>query len=620
MSTNQSWGGRFAEGPREAVAAYTDSQTYDRALYAQDIRGSQAHARMLGRQGVITPEEAEQIVNGLDAVKQEIESGAFVWKPALEDVHMNIEARLTEIIGDVGKKLHTGRSRNDQVGLTFRLFVADRLTAWQQRAAHLCATLVSCADGHQDDILPGCTHMQPAQPVSLAHHLLAYAWMFRRDCMRLDDVLRRVRISPLGAAALAGTTYPLDPQSVADEVGFDGIYGNSMDAVSDRDFVLEALFAASCIMAHLSRLCEELIIWANPAFGFVQLSDGYSTGSSIMPQKKNPDVAELMRGKTGRVYGALMGMLTIMKGLPMTYNRDLQEDKEGFLDADRTVDASLMLIAGMLEELTACAPPAPAASSMPRNWPTIWWARACPSARPIMSRAMPWPWPKNRARAWKTFRWPSSSSWMPASPMTSMPCWTTPPPYAAAKRPPVPAPVPSDRAAAYLAAGARMSQQKATGWKVPLLFCAVMGVAVLGTWLWRNLDKPEVPPLEPGLVAAAQTYHIDLDADPEGKLLRESITNASTGFAPHDSKDARLAALIDKSLDMDRFDAACVAAVLLFDPHKREGKLMHIARSAARDCATLPWGAFAAKAMKDPGVQTDAHFLLNARWRECPRP
>ena len=348
MSTNQSWGGRFAEGPREAVAAYTDSQTYDRALYAQDIRGSQAHARMLGRQGVITPDEAEQIVNGLDAVKQEIESGAFVWKPALEDVHMNIEARLTEIIGDVGKKLHTGRSRNDQVGLTFRLFVADRLKVWQQRAAHLCATLVSCADGHQDDILPGCTHMQPAQPVSLAHHLLAYAWMFRRDCMRLDDVLKRVRISPLGSAALAGTTYPLDPQSVADEVGFDGIYGNSMDAVSDRDFVLEALFAGSCIMAHLSRLCEELIIWANPAFGFVQLSDGYSTGSSIMPQKKNPDVAELMRGKTGRVYGSLMGMLTIMKGLPMTYNRDLQEDKEAVFDQVDTLEVLLPAFTGMV--------------------------------------------------------------------------------------------------------------------------------------------------------------------------------------------------------------------------------------------------------------------------------
>ena len=352
MSTNQSWGGRFAEGPREAVAAYTDSQTYDRALYAQDIRASQAHARMLGRQGIITPEEAETLVRGLDAVRAEIEAGKFVWKPELEDVHMNIEARLTELVGDTGKKLHTGRSRNDQVGLTFRLFVADRLEDWRARAAALARMLTDKADGHQDDILPGCTHLQPAQPVSLAHHLLAYAWMFRRDHERLGDVLGRVRISPLGAAALAGTTYPLDPKSVADEVGFPRIYGNSMDAVSDRDFVMESLFAASCIMAHLSRLCEEIILWANPAFGFVRLSDGYSTGSSIMPQKKNPDVAELMRGKTGRVYGALMGMLTIMKGLPMTYNRDLQEDKEGFLDADRTVSQSLTLMAGMLEELT----------------------------------------------------------------------------------------------------------------------------------------------------------------------------------------------------------------------------------------------------------------------------
>lgn len=352
MSTNQSWGGRFAEGPREAVAAYTDSQTYDRALYAQDIRASQAHARMLGRQGIITPQEAETLVCGLNAVKKEIEDGVFVWKPALEDVHMNIEARLTELVGDTGKKLHTGRSRNDQVGLTFRLFVNDRLADWQQAAARLVGTLVRLADGHQADILPGCTHLQPAQPVSLAHHLLAYAWMFARDVDRLDDVRKRVRISPLGCAALAGTTYPLDPESVAREVGFERIYGNSMDGVSDRDFVLEALFAASCIMAHLSRLCEEIILWANPAFGFVSLSDGYSTGSSIMPQKKNPDVAELMRGKTGRVYGALMGLLTTVKGLPLTYNRDLQEDKEGFLDTDRTVTSSLTLMAGMLEETT----------------------------------------------------------------------------------------------------------------------------------------------------------------------------------------------------------------------------------------------------------------------------
>ena len=352
MSTNQSWGGRFSEGPREAVAAYTDSQTYDRALYAQDIRASQAHARMLGRQGIITPQEAATLVRGLNAVKKEIEDGSFVWKPALEDVHMNIEARLTELVGDTGKKLHTGRSRNDQVGLTFRLFVNDRLADWQHAAKQLVSTLVRLADGHQADILPGCTHLQPAQPVSLAHHLLAYAWMFARDVDRLDDVRKRVRVSPLGCAALAGTTYPLDPESVAREVGFERIYGNSMDGVSDRDFVLEALFAASCIMAHLSRLCEEIILWANPAFGFVSLSDGYSTGSSIMPQKKNPDVAELMRGKTGRVYGALMGLLTTVKGLPLTYNRDLQEDKEGFLDTDRTVTASLTLMAGMLDETT----------------------------------------------------------------------------------------------------------------------------------------------------------------------------------------------------------------------------------------------------------------------------
>ncbi len=352
MKTNQSWGGRFAEGPKEAVARYTDSQTYDRALYAQDIRASRAHARMLGRQGVITPEEAQILADGLDRVRAEIESGGFVWKPELEDVHMNIEARLTELTGDVGKKLHTDRSRNDQVGLSFRLFVADRLDIWRQRAAALCAVLVKRAAEHQGDILPGCTHLQPAQPVSLAQHLLAYAWMFRRDALRLTDTLKRVRISPLGAAALAGTTYPLDPQSVADEVGFAEIYGNSMDAVSDRDFVLEALFDGSAAMMHLSRLCEEIILWANPAFGFVKLPDGYATGSSIMPQKKNPDVAELMRGKTGRVYGALTGLLTVMKGLPLAYNRDMQEDKEGFLDADRTVESSLRLMAGMLEELT----------------------------------------------------------------------------------------------------------------------------------------------------------------------------------------------------------------------------------------------------------------------------
>lgn len=352
--TNLTWGGRFSDGPRQAVAEYTDSQSYDRALYAHDIKASIAHARMLGRQGVISREEAEAIVDGLVQVRAEIDTGNFVWKPELEDVHMNIEARLVELAGDVGKKLHTGRSRNDQVGLTFRLFVADCLENWCRLCRELCTVLVARAGEHRQTILPGYTHTQPAQPVSLAHHLLAYAWMFRRDEARLADALKRIRISPLGAAALAGTTYPLDPASVAREVGFAGIYGNSLDAVSDRDFVLEALFAGSCIMMHLSRMCEELIVWANPCYGFVRLPDGYATGSSIMPQKKNPDVAELMRGKSGRVYGALVSLLTMMKGLPLAYNRDMQEDKEGFLDADRTVATSLSIMAGMLGEMGFC--------------------------------------------------------------------------------------------------------------------------------------------------------------------------------------------------------------------------------------------------------------------------
>ncbi|HIU17215.1 MAG TPA: argininosuccinate lyase [Candidatus Avidesulfovibrio excrementigallinarum] len=346
------WGGRFKERTATDVEAYTQSISYDAALYAQDIRGSQAHARMLARQGVLTDEEAKQLVAGLDRIRSDIESGQFVWKPELEDVHMNIESRLTELVGDVGKKLHTGRSRNDQVALDFRLFVSDRLRVWRKLVVALVGVFLKRAREQQATLLPGCTHMQPAQPVSLAQHLLAYAWMFTRDAGRLADCERRVRISPLGAAALAGTTYPLDPASVAEELGMYGTFDNSMDAVSDRDFVIESLFCASTIMMHLSRFCEEIIYWANPSFGFVRLPDAYSTGSSIMPQKKNPDVAELMRGKVGRVYGDLTAMLTILKGLPLTYNRDLQEDKEPFLDADATVTASLSLMAGQLDALT----------------------------------------------------------------------------------------------------------------------------------------------------------------------------------------------------------------------------------------------------------------------------
>lgn len=349
--TKKMWGGRFAEAATASVEQYTQSESFDRALYREDILGSKAHANMLGKAGIITPEEAKALCAGLDQVLSEIEAGTFVWKRELEDVHMNIERRLTEIVGPVGGKLHTARSRNDQVALDFRLHVSARLDVWSTALARLVGVLAARAEEHAKTLLPGCTHLQPAQPVSLAQHLLAYAQMFRRDFERLQDCLKRVRVSPLGAAALAGTTHPISPAQVAQAVGFPATFANSMDAVSDRDFALEALFCGSVAMMHLSRLCEELILWANPNFGYVRLPDAYSTGSSIMPQKKNPDVCELMRGKTGRVYGALTSLLTLMKGLPLTYNRDMQEDKEPFFDADRTVSSSLAIMADMLAVL-----------------------------------------------------------------------------------------------------------------------------------------------------------------------------------------------------------------------------------------------------------------------------
>lgn len=345
------WGGRFSGDTAPLVERYTCSVGFDSRLCAQDIDGSKAHASMLAEQGIITPSDCEAIHRGLEQIRAEIKAGTFVWRQDLEDVHMNIEHRLTELVGTPGQKLHTGRSRNDQVALDFRLFVAACLDEWADNLKALVDTLVQRAKEHQGVLLPGCTHFQPAQPVSLAQHLLAYAQMFRRDHDRVRDALKRVRVSPLGAAALAGTTHPLDPAQVAETLGLGGTFANSMDAVSDRDFVLEAVFCGSLVMMHLSRLCEEIIIWANPQFGFVRLPDAYSTGSSIMPQKKNPDVAELMRGKTGRVYGDLVGLLTLMKGLPLAYNRDMQEDKEPFLDTHDTVSPSLAIMAGMLSEL-----------------------------------------------------------------------------------------------------------------------------------------------------------------------------------------------------------------------------------------------------------------------------
>lgn len=342
------WGGRFKESTSKEVEAYTESISFDTKMYRQDIAGSKAHASMLAEQGILTKDEAQTLCKGLDAVLDEIETGKLQWKQELEDVHMNIETRLTELVGEVGKKLHTGRSRNDQCCLDLRLYTSDALRSWADLAKQLIRAFVDRAEENQGVLLPGCTHMQPAQPVSLAQHLLAYAWMLKRDVERIEQCEKRARISPLGAAALAGTTYPLNPQSVADQLGMYGVFKNSMDTVADRDYVLEALFTGSVVMMHLSRFCEELIWWANPQFAFVYLSDAHSTGSSIMPQKKNPDVAEIMRGKTGRAYGNLMNLLTTLKGLPLTYNRDLQEDKIPFMDTDKTVQTSLSIMEDML--------------------------------------------------------------------------------------------------------------------------------------------------------------------------------------------------------------------------------------------------------------------------------
>jgi argininosuccinate lyase len=346
------WGGRFTGETEKTVEDFTTSLSFDQRLYRQDIAGSMAHARMLGRQGIITPAEAEEIVRGLTEVRGEIEAGQFDFDPALEDIHMAIETRLTAKVGEVGRKLHTARSRNDQVALDVRLYLAEEVAALIEALRELRRAGVRLARRHLDTILPGYTHLQRAQPVLLAHHFLAYDEMWRRDILRLTESLARIKISPLGAAALAGTTFPIEPQFTADQLGFPEVFRNSLDAVSDRDFLLEFLAHASIIMVHLSRLSEELILWSSGEFGFAVLPDAYATGSSIMPQKKNPDVPELIRGKCGRVAGHLMGLLMTIKGLPLAYNRDLQEDKEPLFDTVDTVKAAVALMAGLLSQLT----------------------------------------------------------------------------------------------------------------------------------------------------------------------------------------------------------------------------------------------------------------------------
>ena len=350
-SANQQWGGRFAEGPSAIMAAINASIGFDRKMWRQDIQGSLAHAAMLAHVGIITAEDEAAIRGGLGKIATRIEAGDFPFDDALEDIHMNIEARLTETIGEAGKRLHTGRSRNDQVALDVRLWVRDAIDGLSGQITDVMRALVARAEEHAGSVMPGFTHLQPAQPVTFGHHMLAYVEMLSRDLSRLADCRARLNESPLGAAALAGTGFAIDRHMTAKALGFDRPMRNSLDAVASRDFAAEFLFCCAMCNTHLSRLAEEIVIWTNPYFGFVKLSDAFTTGSSIMPQKRNPDAAELVRGKTGRVIGALMGMLTVMKGLALTYFKDMQEDKEGIFDAAETLTLSLAATAGMVRDM-----------------------------------------------------------------------------------------------------------------------------------------------------------------------------------------------------------------------------------------------------------------------------
>ncbi|MCQ2362394.1 MAG: argininosuccinate lyase [Acidaminococcaceae bacterium] len=346
------WGGRFTKETSEWVDAYNASISYDKRLYREDIRGSIAHATMLVRQGIITKEDGKKIVAGLKEILQKIEDGKFEFSQKLEDIHMNIEARLTEMIGAAGGRLHSARSRNDQVALDMHMYMKRVVAELGELLIFLEEEILDLAAKNCDTIMPGYTHLQRAQPITFAHNMLAYFNMFKRDFERLQGVWQRADIMPLGACAIAGSTLPIDRQFVAKELNFSDIYSNSMDAISDRDYILEFLSFASILMMHVSRMAEEICLWNSTEFGFIELDDAYATGSSMMPQKKNPDIAELARGKTGRVYGALMQMLTVLKGLPLAYNKDLQEDKEGFFDVVDTLQLTLTVLKNMLATMT----------------------------------------------------------------------------------------------------------------------------------------------------------------------------------------------------------------------------------------------------------------------------
>ncbi len=348
---NVMWGGRFSGGPAEIMEEINASIDFDRRLYAQDIAASKAHCRMLARQGIVTEQDGEAILGGLDTISREIESGAFTFDRALEDIHMNIEARLKELIGEAAGRLHTARSRNDQVATDFRLWVRDAIDDLDARLQGLQGALIDQAEAHAGLVMPGFTHLQAAQPVTFGHHMLAYVEMLGRDRGRLADARRRLNECPLGAAALAGTSFPVDRDQVARELGFDRPTANSIDSVSDRDFALEFLAAGALLALHLSRLAEEIVLWCTDAFGFITLSDAFTTGSSIMPQKRNPDGAELLRGKTGRVVAALNGLLMVMKGLPLAYSKDMQEDKEPVFDAADSLLVCVEVATGIVRDL-----------------------------------------------------------------------------------------------------------------------------------------------------------------------------------------------------------------------------------------------------------------------------
>jgi argininosuccinate lyase len=345
------WGGRYSKETDKLVEAFTESISFDSRLAQYDIQGSAAHAKMLAKCGIISAKERDAIVKGLEAVSKEIAAGTFVFDPALEDVHMNIESALTKRIGKAGEKLHTARSRNDQVALDLRLYLRDNVSRIITLICGIQKSFVGLAQKYHTDIIPGYTHMQHAQPVLFAHHLLAYVEMFERDKGRLADSLARINVLPLGACALAGTGLPIDREFTAKELGFKAVARNSMDAVADRDFAIEFLSNAALIGMHLSRVCEEMVLWAGSEFRVIEIDEAYCTGSSIMPQKKNPDIAELVRGKTGRLYGNLVSVMVMMKGLPMAYNRDMQEDKEPVFDSVDTIASSLAVVAGMVGNL-----------------------------------------------------------------------------------------------------------------------------------------------------------------------------------------------------------------------------------------------------------------------------